>query len=640
MKLLSKFADFFKSKKTAKTPQTTNQNTDQAAAQSIPENKISIADTQVSPQQISVPTGYQEKRIKSSSNSAIRFIQPSIQAKITRQVFSETFPRSPYQGPKPVVLLVLDGWGIGPENAGNAITQASTPTLNSMWMSFPHTQLTACGQAVGLPEGEDGNTETGHLNIGAGTIVYQELPRINNAIRDGSYTKNEAFKQAFDHIKKYRSQLHIMGLVSPGNVHSNFQHLESLLEICRAQNIDNVNIHAFTDGRDASPTAGADYLLKLQNKCQQLNLGRIVSVSGRYWAMDRDKKWDRIEVVYNMMTLGSNNQNPDPVQYVRDSYNKKIFDEYIEPANIVDHNGKLILIEDNDAVIFFNFRVDRPRELTRAFVMPDFEEGIKEEDYDPHFEKYNKTSLMEEKHKVSLKTFQRKKIIKNLNFVTMTTYEDILPVHVAFAMQHINDHVGKTLSAHGISQLRITETEKEKFVTSFLNGKQKEINPGEEWIIYPSKGVKSYDQVPEMCAAEISYQIIKAVREGSHDSIIANICNGDMVGHTGNLKAAIHACEIVDQAVNSIAKEVLAKNGVLIITADHGNVEEMINNQTGEVDTEHSIYPVPFIIVANQYKGNPMMLPTGILADISPTLLHIMGFSRPEGMTGRTLFRI
>ncbi len=557
--------------------------------------------------------------------------QPPI---ITRQPFNATIPRQAFNKP-PILLLILDGWGIGPDNAGNAITLAQTPNLDNYWLSFPHTQLQTSGQAVGLPKGQDGNTETGHLNIGAGSIVYQELARINNAVADQSFSQNPAFLQAFNHVLQNESTLHLMGLVGSGKVHSNIEHLYSLLDMCAQAGLSKVVVHAFTDGRDSPPNSGIDYIKNLQNYLKKLGIGKIGSISGRYYAMDRDKKWDRIEKTYNCLTLGSNNIFANPVEAMKHFYKQNITDEFIEPSNIVNQDGTLPLISDNDGVIFFNFRVDRPRELTRAFVMPDFEQGIKQEDYDPHVEEFHKTSLYKDKNNT---TFKRQRILQNLFFVTMTTYEDILPVTVAFAMQKINNSIGSFLANRGVRQLRTTETEKGKFVTEYINAKRKTPNPGEDWIIYPSKGVKSYDEVPQMTAPEITAEIVNQLNQSNYDAIIANICNGDMVGHTGNLQAAIKACEVVDQSVGLIVKAMLAKGGTVLLTADHGNVEEMINNQTGQIDTEHSIYPVPFIVINQQLAGRSQILPTGILADVAPTMIHLMGFNKPEAMNGQTLF--
>lgn len=553
---------------------------------------------------------------------------------ISTQAFSETYPRKIYEGPKPVVLLVLDGWGIGPKNEGNAIIRARTPNLNRLWVSFPHTQLEASGEAVGLTREADGNTETGHMNIGAGTIIYQFLPRLNASIADGSFDKNQAFQNAFNHVRKNNSNLHIMGLIGSGGVHSNIEHLYALLNLCRQEKIKNVFIHGFTDGRDSPPTTGIKYVSQILDTCKKLGFGKFATIMGRYYAMDRDKRWERIEKAYNAMVLGVGACTKDPLGAMQKSYDQNTTDEYIEPISVCDESGAAHLINDNDACIFFNFRVDRPRELTRAFVMPDFEEGIKQEDYDPHYEKYNKTSLME---KPTGKTFQRKKILKNLYFVTMSEYEEGLPVDIAFQKMRIKDNIGRIMATNGIRQLRTTETEKGQFITDYINGQQKIVYPGQTNVIYTSRGVKSYDEVPEMCAYEIAATIIDAVRKESHDFIMANIANPDMIGHTGNLQAGIKACEYVDDVVGKIITEVMNKNGIVIVTADHGNIEEMINTETGQADTEHSTFPVPFIVVGKQYMNNPRMLPTGILADIIPTCLNIMKIPKPESMTGRAL---
>lgn len=539
-----------------------------------------------------------------------------------------------YKGPRPVVLLVLDGWGIGPDYPGNAIKQAKTPNINRFWLSYPHTQLEASGQAVGLPQGEDGNTETGHLNIGAGHIVYQDLPRINMAIADGGFFTNSAFINAANHVKQYNSTLHLMGLIGSGGVHSNIEHLYALLNFCKQQNLTKVYIHGFTDGRDSPPTSGLSYVQQVMEHCQQLGVGEIASLMGRYFAMDRDKRWERIEKAYNALTLGDGKECIlDPLQVMQAQYDQGITDEFIEPICVCNQDGTHRVIQDNDAAIFFNYRIDRPRELTRAFVMPDFEEGVKHVAFDPYTEKYEKTNIQKQ---TTTATFQRQKVINNLYFVTMTNYEEGLPVDMAFPPQNIKNPIGKVFADRGLRQLRITETEKERFVTYYMNGQREEIFPGEQRVIIPSKGVKSYDQAPAMSAYEICDEMIKRLKSNMVDVVIANICNGDMVGHTGNLQAAIKACEVVDEVVGKIVNHVLLMNGVVFITADHGNVEEMINTTTGEVDTEHSTYPVPFFVIGKQYN-KPSMLPSGILADVAPTILKVMGIEKPSTMTGRAL---
>ncbi len=548
--------------------------------------------------------------------------------------FNETFPQQKYSGPKPSVLLILDGWGIGPNNAGNAIARAKTPNMDRYWASFPHTQLTASGQAVGLPHGEDGNTETGHLNIGAGSIIYQDLPRINMAIADGSFAAAEAFKNVFAHVQKNNSSLHIMGLVGSGGVHSNIEHVFALLHLCQQRQVARVYLHLFTDGRDSPPTSGVIYVQQVMETCQKLGVGQVASIMGRYYAMDRDKRWERIEKAYNCMTLGTGLRHTDPLAAIRTQYDQGVTDEFMEPTNIEDANGQVALIQDSDGVIFFNYRIDRPRELTRAFVKADFEQGPMEESFDPYTIKYEHTHL---KKSTSGVLFQRQKILQNLYFVTMTRYEDNLPVDVAFPPQLIKTPICKVLAQHGLKQLRMSESEKERFVTYYMNGQKEEIYPGEDRIILPSKGAKSYDEVPEMSAREITAHMIAEIRKDVYDVVICNFANADMVAHTGNLQASIKACEVLDECIGQIVHEVGNKGGVVFITADHGNCEELINNATGEVDTEHSTYPVPFIIINKQLLGQRTMLPTGILADVAPTMLSIMGIPKPETMTGRAL---
>ncbi len=557
-----------------------------------------------------------------------------IQPIITSLPFDATHQQQPYRGPRPAVLLVLDGWGIGPNNAGNAIAQAKTPNMTKYWLSFPHTQLAASGEAVGLPRGEDGNTETGHLNIGAGSIVYQDLPRINMAIADGSFNTNPAFMNTFNHVKQNNSTLHLMGLIGSGGVHSNIEHLYALLNLCKQEGVSNVYIHGFTDGRDSPPTSGINYIQQIEAHCKKLGVGQFASLMGRYYAMDRDKRWERVQKAYDALTDGVGVCTQNASEAMQQQYNQGITDEFIEPIKICDPNGQPRIIQDNDAVIFFNYRIDRPRELTKAFVLPDFEQGIKQEGFDPYSIKYEKSHL---KQSVGGSTFTRRKVLSNLYFTTMTRYEEGLAVDVAFPPQFVKNPICKVMAEHGLRQLRMAETEKERFVTYYMNGQQELMFPGEDRVIVPSKGAKSYDQIPEMSAREIGAEMIKRIQEETYDVIICNFANADMVGHTGNLEAGIKACEILDEVVGSIVKEVFHRGGVVLITADHGNAEEMISNTTGEVDTEHSTYPVPFIIIGKQFMNKPVMLPTGILADVAPTMLHIMGINKPESMTGRAL---
>lgn len=622
-----------------------NNNQDQTSATQNPVNPAVIeqpvqTNQQVQPtQQDQVAEQTQQPTEPAPPQQSEKVADPSkpIQPIISGLPFNATSPKQDYHGPKPTVLLVLDGWGIGPENAGNAIVQANTPNMDKYWIAFPHTQLTASGEAVGLPRGEDGNTETGHLNIGAGHIVYQDLPRINMAIADGSFYQNEALLNAINHAKQNNSVLHIMGLIGAGGVHSNIEHLYAILNLCKQQEMPNVMIHGFTDGRDSPPTSGINYVQQIMDRCTALGIGKLATLMGRYYAMDRDKRWERIERAYNALTYGEQEScTIDPVAAMKAQYDRGVTDEFIEPINVCDQDGTHRVIKDNDAVIFFNYRVDRPRELTRAFVMPDFEKGIEHEAFDPYSEKYNKTNIQEPQEEV-IETFQRKFKVNNLYFTTMTRYEEGLPTDVAFPPQNIKNPLCKIFADNGLRQLRMTETEKERFVTYYMNGQQEIMYPGEDRVILPSKGVKSYDQAPEMSAREIANEMVQRIEEGNYDVIIANICNGDMVGHTGNLQASIQACEIVDEVVGRIVSNVMIRDGVVMITADHGNVEELINVETGEIDTEHSIYPVPLMIIGKQFMGQTQALPTGILADVAPTMLKIMGISKPPSMTGRSL---
>lgn len=561
---------------------------------------------------------------------------PQMQPVTSGAPFTETFPHKSYAGARPVVLLVLDGWGIGPNNAGNAIARSQTPNMNKYWLSFPHTQLAASGDAVGLPHGEDGNTETGHLNIGAGSIVYQDLPRINMAIADGSFNSTAAFVAACDHVKKNNSRLHLMGLIGSGGVHSNIEHLYALLNVCKQQGVENVLIHGFTDGRDSPPTAGITYIQELLDRCKKTGVGKLATIMGRYYAMDRDKRWERIEKAYDALTVGAPKEACviDPLGAMQQQYDQGITDEFIEPISICDENGEVRTVNDNDAMIFFNYRIDRPRELTRAFVTPTFEQGIQSEGFDPYSIKYEKSHL---KKVVGGTTFKRKKIVQNLYFVTMTRYEENLPVDAAFPPQNVKNPIGKVFADFGLKQLRMAESEKERFVTYYMNGQQEIIYPGEDRVILPSKGAKSYDEIPEMSAREIGNELRKRIATQQYDVVICNLANADMVAHTGNLQATIQACQILDEVVGQIVTDVFNQGGVVFITADHGNAEELINNTTGEMDTEHSIYPVPLIIIGKEFVNKPAMLPTGILADVAPTMLKVMGLTEPESMTGRAL---
>lgn len=539
--------------------------------------------------------------------------------------------------PKPVVLLILDGWGIGPNNPGNAIMRAQTPNMDKYMVMYPHGQLTASGDAVGLPKGEDGNTETGHLNIGAGRIVYQDLPRINMSVADGSFAQNPAFVQAFKHVTEHNSVLHLMGLVGSGGVHSSMNHIYALLAAAKQFGLsNNVYIHAFIDGRDSPPMAGIEYLNQLQQHMQKLGVGEFATIIGRYYAMDRDHRWERTQVAYNALTVGSNTCTPDFEKAIRASYDAGKTDEFIEPISICGEDGKHRVIQDNDAVIFFNFRIDRPRQLTHAFVLPNFESGTAPESFDPYAIKYTKSHIQQPS--TSGPTFQRKKVPQNIVFVTMTEYEKGLSVLVGFPPEYVAMPLGRVLSEHNLRQLRMSETEKERFVTYYFNGQREDTFAGEDRVIIPSQRVATYDLMPQMSAVEITKTLLEKIALNVYDVIVVNYANVDMVAHTGNLDASIIACGVTDICVGKVVNAVVERGGVVVITADHGNAEELINNETGGIDTEHSTYPVPLIIASKELMNRSnKTLEHGILADVAPTMLKILGIERPQDMTGRSL---
>ncbi len=539
--------------------------------------------------------------------------------------------------PKPLVLVILDGWGYtSTKTPGNAISEAQTPNLDKLYAEYPHTLLDASGEAVGLPHGEAGNTETGHLNIGAGRVVLQDLPRINMSIADGSYFENDAFIKAVEHVHDNQSTFHILGLLGAGGVHSNLEHIFALLHLAKENNVKRLAFHVITDGRDSPPTSALTYIGQLNEKIKTTKIGKISSISGRYYAMDRDHRWERTEKSYRTLTSGDGKIASTPEQAVNQSYRSGKTDEFIEPTIIVgSHDEQPVLIRENDSVIFANFRIDRPRQLTKAFVLPNFEDSAnRKPGFDPYAVKYYK------KHEVDTETqtkpFSRGDRIKNLFFVTMTEYERGLPVSVAFPPQPIQTPLGQVLAKKSLKQLRIAETEKERFVTYYFNGLREDPFPGEDLIIIPSPKVSTYDQQPQMSAPEITEAVLERVGEGLYDVMIINFANPDMVAHTGNLKATIDACQVVDGSVGQIVEKTLTVNGALIITADHGNAEQLLNPDSGAIITEHSSNPVPLILVSKQYHKSTK-LPQGVLADIAPTMLQMLKISKPKEMTGRSL---
>jgi 2,3-bisphosphoglycerate-independent phosphoglycerate mutase len=534
--------------------------------------------------------------------------------------------------PKLVVLAILDGWGIAAADPGNAITQANTVNFSKFWLSYPHTNLAASGQAVGLPRGEDGNTETGHINLGAGRIVYQELERINMAIADGSFFKTPALLEAIKHAKENNSAVHIMGLIGAGGVHSNVDHLLALINLCSLEKFDRVYLHLFTDGRDSPPTSAKTYVKRIEEVISREKIGKIASIMGRYWAMDRDQRWERTEKAYNALTSGEGNLVKTAYDAIDSSYSEGKTDEFIEPSLVADEAGKpLALIKENDSVIFFNFRIDRPRQLTKVFVYSDFKKANIALD---------KKSVDEEKSGKKEEPFKRRVYFKNLYFVTMTAYGALIieeGAKPAFPPEVLDNPISAIISASNMRQLKITESEKERFVTFYFNGLREHPFPGEERVIIPSLKVPTYDQKPEMSSAEITKTILSRLGTGEYQFCVVNYPNADMVGHTGNIGATVKAVEILDENIGKLANFVLSADGVLIITADHGNAEEMINASTKEIDTEHSTNPVPFIAISHRFVGNSRMLQTGILADVAPTILNLLGIKPPTSMTGKDL---
>lgn len=538
----------------------------------------------------------------------------------------------------PVILIILDGFGIAPPGPGNGIYLANPNNINSYLYSYPNTTLKASGQAVGLPSGEVGNTEVGHLNLGAGRIVYQDLPRINMSIADGSFYKNSIFLEAVQHVNKNKSKIHLLGLVGEGSVHSSIEHLYALLFLLKEQHLEKVFIHVITDGRDSPPKSALESIKRLQEKLDSLRVGVISSVMGRYYAMDRDRRWERTEKAYNCLIKGEGNRAPSVVEAIELSYKQEKTDEFIEPTNIVRTDGKPIaLIDGGDSVIFYNYRIDRPRQLSKAFVLEKFERDANiTTSFDPYAVKYYKTHLPTEQIATN-PPFKRGSKLDNLFFVTMTEYEKNLQACVAFPPVRVHTPLGKVLADAGLSQLRMSESEKERFVTFYFNGQNEIAFVGEERLIVPSPKVPTYDFKPEMSAYQLTSLLIEKLQEKKYHFILVNFANPDMVGHTGNIEATVKAIKTVDECLNKIIRESLNLNFNVVITADHGNAEQKINPQTGDISTEHTANPVPLIAINNNYQGRFIKLQSGILADVAPTVLFLLGLPKPQEMTGRNL---
>ena len=502
---------------------------------------------------------------------------------------------------QPVVLMILDGWGISEQTEGNAIAQSHTPNMDRLLEQFGHSKLLCSGEAVGLPDGQQGNSEVGHLNLGAGRVVYQELTRINKAVREHTLRDNAAFQQVMDACAAQQKPLHLMGLVSPGGVHSHSDHLYGLLELAKEKQLAEVYVHCFLDGRDVGPSTGLGFVQELEEKLAQLGVGKIATVSGRYYAMDRDNRWERVEKAYQAMTQGVGVMADSAVSAVEQSYAKGETDEFVLPTVVLQDGKPTAVIGAGDGVIFFNFRGDRAREITKAFVNKDFDGFARE--------------------------------YLGVSYVAMTQYEEGLDVIVAFPPQDLQHTLGQVLAENNVKQFRVAETEKYAHVTFFFNGGVEDPNPLEDRLLVPSPKVATYDLQPEMSAIAVKDHLIQAIQGGEYPFILVNFANTDMVGHTGIPEAAQKAVEIVDFCVGQVAESVQNAGGVLLITADHGNAEQMIDPVKGTPHTAHTANPVPFVVVSEQ----AYQVADGSLQDVAPTVLKLLNIEKPNDMTGTSL---
>ncbi|MBG9545369.1 phosphoglyceromutase [Cytobacillus firmus] len=506
----------------------------------------------------------------------------------------------------PVALIILDGFALRGERMGNAVAQAKKPNFERYWNTYPNATLTASGEAVGLPEGQMGNSEVGHLNIGAGRIVYQSLTRVNVAIREGHFEKNETFRSAIDHVKKNGTDLHLMGLLSDGGVHSHIQHLFALLRMAAEEGVKNVYVHGFLDGRDVGPQTAAGYIKEAQGKMKEYGVGEFATISGRYYSMDRDKRWERVEKSYRSMVYGAGPSYSDPLDLVEDNYKNGIFDEFIIPSVITAEDGKPVAtIKKNDAVIFYNFRPDRAIQISNTFTNKDF------------------------------RSFDRGPgHPENLFFVCLTHFSETVDGYVAFKPTNLDNTLGEVLAQNGKTQLRIAETEKYPHVTFFMSGGREEKFPGEERILIDSPKVATYDLKPEMSAYEVTDALLKEIEADNFDAIILNFANPDMVGHSGMLEPTIKAVETVDECLGKIVDLIISKGGKAIITADHGNADEVVTLE-GSPMTAHTTNPVPVIVT----QDGGELRTDGILGDLAPTVLDLLGLEKPAEMTGTTLLK-
>lgn len=506
--------------------------------------------------------------------------------------------------PRPVALIIMDGFGLRNTTTGNAVAQANKPNYDRYLQQYPNTTLTACGEAVGLPEGQMGNSEVGHLNIGAGRIVYQDLTRITKSIREGEFFENDTLVEAVRAAKNNNKKLHLYGLVSDGGVHSHIEHLFAMLDLAKKEDVQEVYIHAFMDGRDVAPDSGKQFIQDLMAKIQEVGVGKIATVSGRYYAMDRDKRWDRVEKTYRAMVYGEGPKATDPLKAIHDSYEKSVYDEFVEPTVIVDDQGNPVsTVDSGDSVIFLNFRPDRAIQLSQVFTNKDF------------------------------RGFERgPKFPQGLHFVCLTLFSETVEGFVAYKPKNLDNTLGEVLVQNNKKQLRIAETEKYPHVTFFFSGGRDVELPGETRVLINSPKVATYDLQPEMSAYEVADACVKEIESDKHDAIILNFANPDMVGHSGMLEPTIKAVETTDECVGKVVEAVLAKGGVCLITADHGNAD-MVFDENGRPFTAHTTNPVPFIVT----DENVTLREGGILADIAPTILDLMQLEKPAEMTGTSM---
>ena len=505
----------------------------------------------------------------------------------------------------PTLLLLLDGWGAGEPGPGNALSLAETPHLDTLLKTWPHCTLACTGEAVGLPAGQMGNSEVGHLNIGAGRVVYQDIVRIDKAIQDRSFFTSDVLTGLLSAVKAAGGRLHLMGLVSDGGVHSHQRHLHALLELTAAAGVDPL-VHCFLDGRDTPPRSGQGYVRQLLRTMERLGSGRVASVTGRYWAMDRDKRWDRVARAYQALVQGRGAAATDPLEAIAGCYERGETDEFVPPQVMVDQSGRpLGRMQDGDGIFFFNFRADRARELVYSLWREDFD------------------------------AFERAEVPDLSGMATMTVYDADLDLPAVFPPQRMDDILAQVVSGRGLRQLRIAETEKYAHVTYFFNGGVERAYPGEDRVLIPSPHVATYDLKPEMSVLEVSERLCKELAGGAYDLVVCNFANLDMVGHTGVMEAAVRACEVVDDCVGRVVKTVLDTNGRLLLSADHGNADTMLD-AVGGVHTAHSMNPVPFVWV-EEGNGGRRLRPEGILGDVAPTVLDLWGLPQPEAMTGKSL---